>query len=184
MTPGYGGGFSVVPPLGQGMPGQGMPGQGMMGAPYSYGMQPMQQQMPGPYGMPGPYAGMTGGAPMYMQQPTGGPSPYGQQMMPPATTAYPGVPAPYPSPYPQQQQQPAGYGALPPVQAPSGGGSEQAVLSPTNPFASVAPAPAAGGVANPFGPAAGSAGGAAAAANVEQEWNTFFSDRPGVAAGK
>jgi hypothetical protein len=175
------------------------PGQGMMGAPYGYAMQPMQQQMPGLYGMPGPYAGMTGGAPMYMPQPTGGPSPYGQPMMPPATSAYPGVPAPYPSPYPQQQQQvpqqppqqqqqqPGSFGGLPAVQAPSGGGGgEQAVLSPTNPFASVAPTPVVGGVANPFQPPAGSVGGAAAAAaNVEQEWNTFFSDRCGVrAAGR
>jgi hypothetical protein len=182
VTPGYGGGFMPAPGP-----------QGLMGAPYGYGMQPMQQQMPGPYGMPNPYAGMTGA--MYMPQPTGGPSPYGQPMMPPATAAYPGVPAPYPSPYPQQpqqqqqmpmppqqqQQQPGAFGGLPAVSAPAagaGGAADQAVLSPTNPFASVAPAPVVGGVANPFQSPAGSAGGAAAA-NVEQEWNTFFSDRCG-----
>ncbi|KAF6252874.1 hypothetical protein COO60DRAFT_490623 [Scenedesmus sp. NREL 46B-D3] len=64
VTPGYGGGFMPAA-------GQGMPGQGMMGPPYGYGMQPMQQQMPSPYGMPYPYAGLTGGAPMYMPQPQG-----------------------------------------------------------------------------------------------------------------
>jgi hypothetical protein len=83
-----------------------------------------------------------------------------------------------PQQMPQQQQQPGAFGGLPAVQAPAGGGAaDQAVLSPTNPFASVAPVSAVGGgVPNPFQSPAGSAGGAAAA-NVEQEWNTFFSDR-------
>lgn len=152
--------------------------QGMAG-PYGYGMQPMQQG-PSPYGMT-PY-----GMPAYSPQVTGGP--YGQ---PAATGPYPAVPSPYPSPYQQQQQQQpqpvqlmqqqqqqqlqvlGGFGATSPPA--SAGGTGGGVLSPTNPFATVAPAPAAGGVANPFQSPAVSAGGAAAA-SVDQEWNTFFSD--------
>jgi hypothetical protein len=88
------------------------------------------------------------------------------------------MPQQMPQQQPQQQQQPGAFGGLPAVASPGGGGAaDQAVLSPTNPFASVAPVSAvAGGVPNPFQSPAGSAGGAAAA-NVEQEWNTFFSDR-------